>query len=133
MDEFLIDHHEWMRQAEYDLETAEIIFERGRYIHAVFMCHLAVEKVLKAYYQFKFSEDPPKTHNLLYLAKQSELDLPNALSSYIDALSTLSVPTRYPSDLRSMMKDYNNAKTRSTLDKGNEVITWIKELLSKKS
>ena len=41
---------EWMKQAAYDLETAEFMFAGARYFYAVFMCHLAVEKALKGCY-----------------------------------------------------------------------------------
>ncbi len=35
---------EWFRQAEYDMDTADAMFENRRYIYTVFLCHLAVEK-----------------------------------------------------------------------------------------
>jgi len=38
---------EWMRQADYDWETAEYMLQGGRCFYAVFMCHMAVEKALK--------------------------------------------------------------------------------------
>lgn len=39
---------EWLTQSEYDLGTAESLYLAGRYIYTVFMCHLAIEKALKA-------------------------------------------------------------------------------------
>lgn len=39
---------EWIEQAEYDLETAEHVLSTGRYLYVIFLCHLAIEKVLKA-------------------------------------------------------------------------------------
>ncbi len=38
---------EWLAQADYDIETAELMISGGRHFYAVFMCHLAVEKALK--------------------------------------------------------------------------------------
>ena len=38
---------EWLKQADYDINTAEIMFDNKRYFYAVFMCHLSVEKALK--------------------------------------------------------------------------------------
>ena len=37
---------EWLKQVEYDLETAEVMLKGRRFIYAVFMYHLAGE-VLK--------------------------------------------------------------------------------------
>ena len=45
------DPQEWQRQADYDMDTAEYMYAGGRYVYAVFMCHLAVEKTLKGIYQ----------------------------------------------------------------------------------
>ena len=44
---------EWLKQADYDYETAEAMFKTGRYIYAIFMCHLAIEKTLKGLYMKK--------------------------------------------------------------------------------
>lgn len=42
-----ISPEEWLKQADYDMETAEIMREKGRNFYAVFMCHQALEKALK--------------------------------------------------------------------------------------
>ncbi|PWR74475.1 HEPN domain-containing protein [Methanospirillum lacunae] len=41
---------EWVRQAEYDYEDTEYLFLGKRYPKAIFCCHLALEKGLKAHY-----------------------------------------------------------------------------------
>ncbi len=58
---------EWFLQAEYDLATAGAMFQSGRYMYAVFMTHLCIEKALKGLYAKAHSKDAPRTHNLLYL------------------------------------------------------------------
>lgn len=44
------DFEEWLKQADYDLDTADFMFKGKRYIYAVFMCHLSIEKALKGLY-----------------------------------------------------------------------------------
>ena len=39
----------WTDIANYDLETAEAMYETGRWLYVAFMCHQAIEKTLKAY------------------------------------------------------------------------------------
>ncbi len=46
------------------------MFDNRRYIYAVFMCHLAIEKALKGLYAQKLNEIPPKTHNLIFLVEK---------------------------------------------------------------
>ncbi len=52
---------EWLKQAKYDYKTAEAMYESKRYIYAVFMCHLCIEKALKGIYARVINENPPKT------------------------------------------------------------------------
>ena len=53
----------WLELAEYDFETARLMLDGGRYLYVGFMCHQAIEKVLKGYYVSILAEDPPFTHN----------------------------------------------------------------------
>jgi len=77
---------EWLRQADYDIDNANFMFKNGRYIYAVFMCHLSIEKALKGLYIQKTSQLPPKTHNLLYLVERIKIQLPDNL---YDSIFTL--------------------------------------------
>jgi HEPN domain-containing protein len=38
----------WEGTSNYDLRTAEAMYKAGRYLYVVFMCCLAIEKMLKA-------------------------------------------------------------------------------------
>lgn len=60
------DLREWLKQSEYDFNTVKVILDSGRYIYAVFMCHLSIEKALKGMYVITLKELPPKSHNLIY-------------------------------------------------------------------
>ena len=49
----------WVDIADYDLKTAEAMLETGRFLYVGFMCHQAIEKMLKGYYVFVRNEQPP--------------------------------------------------------------------------
>lgn len=38
---------EWLKQADYDIKTAKIMFDNKRHFYAVFMCHLSIELGMK--------------------------------------------------------------------------------------
>jgi HEPN domain-containing protein len=120
---------EWFKQAEYDLETANAMFETGRYIYAVFMCHLSIEKALKGLYAKKFEKDPAKIHNLNYFCEKIGLELPEDIQIFIDKLNSLSVPTRYPDELEKLLQDYRKDLTKNTLDQVKELLLWLKKKL----
>ena len=101
---------EWFKQAIYDIQTAEIMFDNKRYIYTVFMCHLAIEKALKGLYAKELNKLPPKTHNLIFLLEKIKFDVSEEQYDFIFTLNGVSIPTRYPDELQKMKKDYNKTQ-----------------------
>jgi HEPN domain-containing protein len=122
-----MDKDEWFKQADYDMDTAEFMFNGERYFYSVFMCHLSIEKALKGLYIQKLKNAPLKTHNLLYLLEIIDLELPEDMYDFVFTLNRVSVLTRYPDDLQRMLKDYNKEKTKEILDKSKELLKWLRE------
>lgn len=118
---------EWFVQAEYDLETAKVMFKTGRYIYTIFMCHLCIEKALKGLYVKKFEKNPPKVHDLVYLVKKINLEVPSQHEDYLKIINELSVPTRYPDDLNKILKEYTKSKTKNALNKAEDLFLWLKK------
>ena len=117
---------EWLKQADYDMETAEFMAKGGRNFYAVFMCHLAVEKALKGLYQQKLQETPPKTHNLVYLMNKSVLRPDRDRARVIATLSEANIATRYPDDIDKLRSNYNGGITTKILAQTKDVLEWIK-------
>lgn len=120
---------EWFKQADYDLETAKAMFKTKRYIYTVFMCHLSIEKALKGLYANTFKKDPPKIHDLIYLLKKIDLELPYHNQDFLKILNELSIPTRYPDELEKLLKAYREEETRKLLNQTKELLLWLKEKL----
>jgi len=117
---------EWLKQADYDFDTAEFMCTGGRYFYAVFMCHLAVEKALKGLYQQKLQETPPKTHNLLYLLERIGLTPDQRKGRALTRLNEANVTTRYPDDIDSLQRSYTPENTMEILGQTQEILDWIK-------
>jgi len=122
---------EWLRQADYDMDTAEYMCLGRRYIYAVFICHLAIEKALKGLYYERRKVLPPKTHSLIYLLTEIGERPPDKQSRFIVKLNEASIPTRYPEDLSLAQKNYPEHIVKDILARGKEVIAWTKEVLRK--
>jgi HEPN domain-containing protein len=120
---------EWLKQAEYDMKTADAMFDAKRYIYVVFMCHLAIEKALKGLYMQILKELPPKTHNLLLLVEKSKVDMPEDLYEFVVRLNGVSVPTRYPEDIEKLKKDYSKKNTGTLLETSKGVLKWLRRKL----
>jgi HEPN domain-containing protein len=120
-------HEEWLRQADYDLGTAEFMFRGGRYFYAVFMCHLAIEKTLKGLYSFRLQQTPPKTHNLVFLMSEIGLRPPEGMDRTVVNLNQAQMVTRYPDSLASLQADFTEPVAKEILVKTQQVQEWIKQ------
>ena len=120
---------EWLKQADYDMETAEFMTKGGRHFYAVFMCHLAIEKALKGLYQQNLQEIPPKTHNLIYLLNKIGLRPDEDRGRVITRLNEANIATRYPDDIDKLQSNYTQEITTKILAQAKEVFAWLKQQL----
>ena len=116
----------WIEQADYDFETAEAMFKTKRYVYVVFMCHLALEKMLKAAYTEVKDDYPPRIHNLTTLAEKAGVDFPEETKDFIHSISNMSIPTRYDDEIRQL----SGTQARSVLSRSQKAIKWLKRRLS---
>ncbi len=86
----------WLAMVNYDLTTANQMFKTGRFVYVIFMCHLSLEKALKAIACLETEKPPPKTHDLIYLIEISKVKLSNEQLDFIGMINNVSVVTRYP-------------------------------------
>jgi HEPN domain-containing protein len=119
-------YDEWFFQSDYNLDTAEAMFNTERYVYCVFMCHLSLEKALKGLLIKQTSEFPPKNHSLVFFVEKLNLKISEEYYSFLFTLNKISVPTRYPDDLRKLIIDLDKEKTISILENTKEVQKWIK-------
>lgn len=117
---------EWLKQAVYDMDTAEFMFNGGRYFYAVFMCHLSIEKALKGLFKKKLKEEPPKVHNLVYFLNKMGIIPPEDIGRFVVKLNEASVITRYPDDIGKLQKDFSQTVVKGILSKSKETLQWIK-------
>ncbi len=70
----VIEH--WVKNADDDYDTMIAMLNSKRYSWSLFLGHLVIEKLLKAYFVEVNNKYPPFTHNLLRLAKVQKLKSP---------------------------------------------------------
>jgi len=121
------DTSNWIALADYDIETAYQMLSTGRYLYVVFLCHLALEKLLKAHVAEVTQTVPIKTHDLIYLVKKSGINLPENHLDFIGKINTASIPTRYPDDLQRALKEYPKSVAKEYLTQTTELLEWLKQ------
>jgi len=117
----------WIKSSNYDIKTAEHMLKTGRYIYVLFMCHLSVEKMLKASYEAALDRVPPKTHNLINLANSINLQIPEQHLKLIESLNGLSIVTRYPEDIDGLVKAFRKSRVENYLLRTKEFLKWLKQ------
>ena len=123
----LTETKNWIDSSDYDFTTANHMLQTGRYIYVVFMCHLAIEKLLKGILHEVTGSLPSKTHDLISLLKLADLQLPDHLSEFIGKINNASVVTRYPEDLSKILSAYPASVARDYFNKAREVLEWLKQ------
>ncbi len=119
-------YEEWLKQADYDMDTSDAMYNSGRYFYAVFMSHLSIEKALKGLYCKMSDEVPPKTHNLLYLLNKSGRKPEQRLEKFIIKLNTASVAIRYPDELEKIQAAYTKEVTKNIIAESKELLKWVR-------
>lgn len=60
----------------------------GRYLYVIFLCHLALEKILKAHVTEVTQTIPANTHDLIYLVKKCGFELPESYLDFVGKINT---------------------------------------------
>jgi len=116
----------WLKSADYDLKTAASLLKNKRYLYVVFMCHLSLEKTLKAILSEALGKLPPYTHNLNRLLELGSIALPEEMQSFVNAINLQSVPTRYPEDFTRLSKELNGKTAAEYMRQTKRIIQWLK-------
>lgn len=117
----------WLKSADYDLKTAASLLKNKRYLYVVFMCHLSLEKTLKAILSEAFGELPPYTHNLNRLLELGDITLPEDMQTFANAINLQSVPTRYPEDFTKLSKELNGKTAAAYMRQTKRIVQWLKK------
>lgn len=126
-DERTIQH--WVSLAEYDLLVAHSLFERRHFLYVGFMCHLSVEKMLKAVFVQRHHEAPPYIHKLDRLIELVGLSDTFSAEQYdlIDELTPLNIQARYPAYKDAINSLITKEKAQAVITKTGVLVAWLKD------
>ena len=119
----------WFEGAEYDMDVAEAMYEKGKYPYALFMGHLALEKLLKALVVKTTLKHAPYTHSLPLLIDKSGIQIPRETIKSLARFMEFHFEARYPDEQKSFYEKCTKEFTAKKLQEMKEVFIWLKEKL----
>lgn len=117
----------WITGSNDDFETMVAMLDAKRYSWSLFLGHLVIEKLIKAYF-VKINEDyPPYIHNLLKLAIESKIEITDDLKFKLTTISAFNLNARYDDYKRSFQSKCTPEYTFEWIDKIKVLRLWILE------
>ena len=119
----------WSTASKQDLEAAEILFENKKYHHALFFCHLSIEKILKAIIVKTTQEAPPLMHDLVRLAERTGIKISAKQKNELSEISTFNIEARYDDYKLSFHKKANKRFTSKYITMTKRILKWLSNYL----
>lgn len=119
----------WFESSDNDYETMNVLYQNRKNTQCLFIRHLVIEKLLKGLYAKSNFENPipPKTHNLILLAKKSNLNIPKEIREKIQVINTFNISARYDDYKRSFDNKCTDNYTEMQVRNIEEVREWLKK------
>ena len=123
----------WLELCDDDLKAAKAMLESKNYLWMGFICHLAIEKALKAIIANQINEIPPKIHNLPRLAAIAGIfdELSDSQIDLLKQLTPLQIEARYPEYKENIKATLTAEVCEVLLKETEEFLCWTKSKLGK--
>lgn len=119
----------WVKSSDNDCKTMEYLFQGRNYAWSLFVGHILVEKLLKAYYAKNVDANTPYIHDLLRIADKSGLGLSEEQKNFLDTLTSFNIKARYDDYKLRFYKICTKRFAAEYIAKIKEFRVWIKKLL----
>jgi len=119
----------WIETSDDDFDTMLVLFRSKSYHWALFMGHIAIEKLLKAYFVKHRQEHAPFTHNLYRLAELGGLEISEEHAEWLFKITTFNLNARYDDYKREFYSMCTIDFTEKWIDNIKKLQIWIKQML----
>ena len=119
----------WLGLAKEDIRVAKVLLSSGKFLYFGFMCHLAVEKALRAIIE-NSGETPIKSHNLIRLAELGGIldSMSSKQTELLDTLNPLHIEARHRG-MPQIEGVLSVEQCYTLIQQVKEMIQWIEQQL----
>ena len=119
----------WVETSDGDFNTMLLLFRSKSYHWALFMGHISIEKLLKAYFVKINQAHAPFTHNLYRLAEISGLEISEEYAEWLFKITTFNLNARYDDYKKEFYDICTVDFTKEWIEKIKILQQWIKQML----
>jgi HEPN domain-containing protein len=119
----------WKTGAERDAKVMDDLFSKGNYTWSLFIGHLVIEKLLKAFYIKTIGVDYPRIRDLTRLALKTGIQITNEQKEILDKITSYNIEVRYPDYKNDFYKKATRDFTAQALKQIKEMEAWLRQQL----
>jgi len=121
----------WLEMCDYDLDSAKYNLKGKKLLWVAFICHLVVEKSLKAVIAERTNAIPPKIHDLIRLAEKGSIlvELSESQKDFCKFMNQFCIEARYEEYKSKLAATLNLASCKEIYKNTEEFLCWIKQKL----
>jgi HEPN domain-containing protein len=119
----------WIKSSDDDYKTMLDLFDTKNYNWALFVGHLVIEKLLKAYYTKTQETFPPLIHDLKRIGEKAGILFDKDKEVIIETISQFNIRTRYDDYKQEFYRLCTREYAVEWIDKITAIRIWIKTML----
>jgi len=123
----------WLLASDKDFRTMQNLFKSKDYHWSLFIGHLVLEKLLKAYFVKHKDQNVPLIHDLFRIAEKADLNLTEEQKDFLDEVTRFNISARYPDYKHKFYKKCTLKFTEKKIEKIKEFRSWLKRQIRKQS
>lgn len=119
----------WIKSSDNNFDEMLDFYKIGRNNWALFIGHLCIEKLLKAYYIKIHHKHSMNLHNLTRIAELANLEITKEQKADFAMITTFNISARYDDFKQNFYKKCTPEFTNIWIEKIKSYRLWIKELI----
>jgi len=119
----------WLKSSKEDYKIAEDLIDMKHYQWALFLCHIAIEKVLKANYIKINDQYPPPIHKLVKLATDCKIELSEEQVDDLREMTSFNIEARYDIIKDKLYKKATKEYTKKYFQKTKNLLNYFISLI----
>jgi len=119
----------WLTSSDSDYEVLLNLIQSCNYNWALFLGHIALEKLMKAYFVKKTGTHAPFSHDLRLLAERCDIEFPDDMAMQLDVITGFNINARYDTFKDDFRKRCTPEFANEWVNNIKQIRQWIKERL----